>query len=169
MRILSKIPSALSENHALEQYWTSVFPLSNIVTEYVTGLIDHQNTLILYSGGPRLSFDATYIEPAVFSNLPINWHQKTLFIDTENKKLIEYTIKKLKPKNLLILNSNIFIKYRLWTDILSDMQTFKKLSEKVIVTMPILRFDFNRLKFTEQQITSKMNGVLLDETVIVCQ
>ncbi|MCX6274115.1 MAG: hypothetical protein NTV09_02785, partial [Bacteroidetes bacterium] len=41
---------------------------------------------------------------------------------------------------------------------------FKKIAERVIVTMPISRFDFNRLKFTTEEIALKLNGVLLNDT-----
>lgn len=169
MRIISEIPLDVTKDYAIDQYWSNVFPLPPAVTDYVGQLIDNQDAVVLYSGSPRLTFNATYIEPTVFSTLPVQWHQQTLFVEPKNKILVNYTLKKLKPKNLLILNSNIFIRYRLWSDVLHDICDFKNIAERVIVTMPILRFDFNRLKFTEQEITSKLGGTLIDETVIVCQ
>lgn len=169
MRVLTEIPNVLANSdYAIDEYWSSVFPVTdnvlNCVSKYIVG-----NTVGLFSGSPRLYFDATYIEPSVFSALSVEWHNNTIFVDPKNKKLLNYTIKKLNPGTLLILNSNLFIRYRLWSDILQDIQDFKKLAARVVVTLPILRFDFNRLKFTEQEITSKLGGTLLDDTVIICQ
>lgn len=169
MQILSEIPTIVSDSHALDQYWSNTFPLSVGVINQVNELIIGDRTVVMYSGSPRLQFDATYIESPVFANLPIAWHQKTLFIDHKNKNLINYVIKKLQPSTLLILNANNFIRYRLWSDILHDIQAFKKISNQVIVTMPIDRFDFNRLRFTEEEIVLKLNGILVDRTVVICQ
>ena len=169
MRIISEIPSNVTKDYAIEQYWSTVFALSPGVLDYVNKLIDNQDSVILYSCSPQLPFDATYIEPTVFSGLPVQWHSKTLFVEPKNKVLVNYTIKKLKPKNLLILNSNIFIRYRLWLDILHDVQNFKKIAERVIVTMPMSRFDFNRLKFTEQEIAAKLGGIIVEDTIVICQ
>jgi hypothetical protein len=168
MKILSEIPPVISEEFALEQYWSSVFPLSLKVIDYVTDLINSESTVVLYSGGPRLNYDAIYIEPAIFSTLPVAWNQKTLFLDPKNKILLNYTIRKLNPKNLLILNSNIFIRYRLWNEILLDIQNYKNMAEKVIVSMPVNRFDFNRLKFSIKDITKELNGQIIDNTIILC-
>jgi hypothetical protein len=170
MRVLTEIPSVLANSdYAIDEYWSSVFPISADVLNYVGGRITGNNTVGLFSGSPKLRFDATYIEPFVFSTLPVTWHKNTIFADPKNKKLLNYTIKKLNPDTLLILNSNLFIRYRVWSDILQEIHDLKKLAARVVVTVPMLRFDFNRLKFTEQEITSKLGGILLDNTVIVCQ
>ena len=168
MKILSEIPSVITEEFASDQYWSSVFPLSPGTVDCVDKLINGESTVVLYSGSPRLNYDAVYIEPVIFSTLPVTWQQKTLFIDPKNKILLNYTIKKLNPKNLLVLNSNIFIRYRMWDEILLDVQNYKKIAEKVIISMPIHRFDFNRLKFSVDDIAKKLNGQIIDDTVILC-
>lgn len=170
MKILSEIPPNIVNNeYALEQYWSNIFPLSTEVFEYVNELVVGDNNVVLYSGGPRLKFNATYIEPVGFSHLSIDWPQQTLFVDHHNKVIVNYTIKKLNPKNLIILNANLFIRYRLWSDILQDIQDFKKIAERVIVTIPISRFDFNRLKFTTEEIALKLSGVLMNDMIVICQ
>lgn len=169
MQIISKIPASIDKKYALEHFWTGVFPLPKTVADYVAGLIDNESTVVLYSGSPCLSYNAIYIESAIFSTLPVSWHPNTLFIDPKNKSLLNYTIKKLNVKNLLILNSNIFIRYRVWNEIFNDIQNYKKIAERVIISMPIHRFDYNRFKFSEESIAKELGGILLDDTVIICQ
>jgi hypothetical protein len=169
MKILSEIPPLVNDKFLIEKYESTLYPLSNKVVDYVSELIIESNTVVLFSGGNRLNFDATYIEPKMFLKADIQWKPKTLFVDPSRTQHVNYVIKKLNPTHLLILNTNMFIRYRLWKDILGDIQHYKKLADKVVVSLPINRFDFNRLKYTDNMITNMMGGTLIDNTIIICQ
>ena len=166
MKVLSEIPNSINQEVIPAVYETVLYPISDKVLDYVSFLIDNKSTVILLSGADRLDFDATYIEASMFASAVKR--PNTLFVDHNNKQLVNYVIKKIGAKNLLILNATMFIKYRPWRDILSDIQEYKKIADNVIVTLPINRFDFNRLKYSAEDIAKMLNGVILDDTVI-CQ
>jgi hypothetical protein len=105
----------------------------------------------------------------MFSHIDVNWKPNTIFVDSSHSDLLDYTIKKLSPTNLLILNSTFFIRYRPWQDISRDIKRLKKLTKKITVTLPLCRFDYNRLKYTAMDIADLLEGVLVDDTVVVCQ
>ena len=169
MNIISEIPPLINEKFLVEQYNSTLYPLSEKIIDHISSVIDDSSSIVLFSGGSRLNFNAAYIEPQMFSKANINWKPQTLFIDPSQNKLINYTIKKLNKTNLIILNTSLFIKYRSWELILQDIQYYKTLVDRVIVSLPIERFDFNRLKFSSHAIASMMGGILLDDTIIICQ
>lgn len=168
MRVVSKIPEIISDQFALEQYWTSVFPISASVLSYVKKIVS-EDLVILFSGSPNLPIEGICIEPNMFSHLDINWKNNTIFVNPTNQLLLQYVIKKQKSKQLLILNSNIFLQYRSWIDIQKDINVFAKLVEQVIVTIPVNRFDFNRLQFTDTEIAAKLGGIIVEDTIVICQ
>jgi hypothetical protein len=92
-----------------------------------------------------------------------------MFVDPSAPDLVCYAIKKIKPNNLLIINSAVFIGYRNWQDIKQDLDNFKQFVDQIIVTIPLIRLDFNRLKYTNLQIASLLNGVVVDDTVVICR
>ncbi len=166
MKILSDIPP--NDTFLAEQYESTLYSLPNSVLEYVKSLLNPGQTVVLFSGSSRLNFDALYMESNFFSKSSVKWHPETIFVDPKSNTAIEYAIKKLNVENLLILNSTLFIKYRSWKKIFDDIQNYKKISKKVIVTLPINRFDFNRLKYSVNDIAKMLNGIVLDDTII-CQ
>jgi hypothetical protein len=168
MQIVSKIPENISKQFALEQYWTGVFPISADVLDYVKKIIS-KDTIVLFSGSPNLSIEGVCIEPSMFSHLSIKWKNNTIFVDPKNQSLLHYVIKKQKSKQLLILNSNIFLQYRSWIDIQKDINVFTNIVNQVIVTIPVNRFDFNRLQFSNTEIATKLGGVIVEDTIVVCQ
>lgn len=169
MKILDKLPEILNQKFPLEQYKSTLYPISKEIVEYTLGKLQIGKTIFLYSGSHRFNYDAIYIEPKVFSNITINWHPNTIFIDVTNKKLLDYTLSRINPSNLLILNSVIFIKYRHINDILKDIDQFKKTINNVIVSIPLARFDFNRLKYSYHEICKIVNGCIVDNTLVICR
>lgn len=169
MKILSEIPQVIPKTNLLEQCNSSFYAISKNLELHINKLTYNQSNVFLFSGGHRLNFDGVYIETKVFSEANVNWQANTKFIDPKDDKLLAYTIKKLNPDNLLILNSAIFIQYESNNLIQEKIKYFKTLTKKIIVSLPINRFDFNRLKYTHQDIAEKFNGIIIDDTILICQ
>lgn len=169
MQILTKVPNSINQEFVHEQFHSSLYDIPTVVLDYVGQQLNSGTTLVLFSGGHRLHFDATYIEARMFSCANINWQKDTIFVDPSNTKLLNYIIEKKSPDNLLILNSVVFIKYRDWQDINNDINHYKKYCNKIIVSMPLTRFNFNRLKYSNEKIADIFNGTVIEDTVIVCR
>jgi hypothetical protein len=171
MKILTKIHSEISSNpvHAKEQYEINLYAMPSTVLSYVSDHMDPGSTTVLFSGGPRLDFSATYIEPKMFSHCDIEWKPNTIFASTSQPDMLDYVIQKLLPTNLLILHTAFFIKYRPWQEIAADIKKYKTFAKKVIVTLPLSRFEFHRLKYSSVDIANLLGGVIVDDTVVVCQ
>lgn len=171
MKILAKISSDISSNliHAQQQYESNLYDISDTVLQYVTTQLVTGSTLVAFSGGPRLNFLANYIEPKMFSHIDVDWQPNTIFVDPSQCDLLHYVIKKLAPTNLLILHSTIFMQYRPWQEIYKDITHLKNFTEKIIVTLPLCRFDYNRLKYSATDVADLLGGVIVDDTVVVCQ
>ena len=169
MKILTKIPNTVSQDYATEQFNMCLYSLSdNVLTEVTCNLLPGP-TVCLFSGGHRLPFASKYLEPKMFSHAEVKWQPQTIFVDPSNTDLLFYSLKKIAATNILILNTNIFIQYRTWQQISKDLDVYKKYTSRVIASLPIERFDFNRLKYTAQDITALLGGVLIDNTVIICR
>jgi hypothetical protein len=169
MKILTKIPKVVSRNYATEQFQSGLYPLPISVTKEIENKLLPGSTTVLFSGGHRLEFDATYIEPKMFAHANVKWQPRTLFVDPANSKLLFYSIQKLSPANLLILNTSVCIQYQTWEKISTDIDIYKKYASQVIASLPIERFDFNRLKYSAQDIAELLQGTLVDNTVVICR
>ena len=171
MKILSKIHSEISSDpkHAKEQYEINLYTMPSTVLNYVSDHMDSGSTAVLFSGGPRLNFSATYIEPKMFSHCNADWKPDTIFADPSQTDMLDYIIQKLAPTNLLILHTAVFMRYRQWQEIDADIKKYKTFAKKIIVTLPLSRFEFHRLKYSSADIAGLLGGVMVDDTVVVCQ
>lgn len=171
MKILTKIDSniSLDPDHAKEQYNFNLYQLLPAVLDSVRANVIPGSTVVLFSGSPRFDFDATYIEPKMFSQCDIAWKPNTIFIDPSQTEMLDFTLKKLAPTNLLILHSVVFMQYRQWHEIHSDIKKYKNFAERVIVSLPLDRFEFHRLKYTSQDIAKLLGGSVIEDSVVVCQ
>jgi hypothetical protein len=170
MQVLDKIPEVIDHPFIFDQWHFSLYPVPKTVLDWVNNNLLTGNTVVLFSGEHRFNFDATYIEPNFLSsvNKPRR-NSKVIFANQNNQITLNYTLKKLNVTNLLLLNTAHFILYRPWQKILSDIDDLKQFCERIIVTIPVTRFDFNRLKYSHHDIANLMNGMYLDHTVIVCR
>jgi hypothetical protein len=50
-----------------------------------------------------------------------------------------------------------------------DIENNKTFSKKIIVTLPLSRFEFHRLKYSAADIANLLGGVIVDDAVVVCQ
>lgn len=169
MNVLTEIPSLSSDEFVVDQYKSTLYPIPESVIEYVTKRLLPGNTVVLFSGEHRFNINATYIEPKfLLSMTRSSKNSKIIFADQHNTKLLYYTLDKLQIKNLLVLNNGHFIRYRDYQEIIVDMNNLKKYTDQLIVTLPLIRFDFNRLKYSNEEIAVNLGGTVLEETVVVC-
>jgi hypothetical protein len=168
MKILKKIPDH-NEKYLLARYQATFYPISAPVDEFIKDYTKNKTTTILFSGGYRLNIDGTFIEPSMFSRAKIDWKPNTLFIDPANLQLIEYCIKKINSDVLCIINSTLWIQYQDWQAILDNIKKCRKLTKNILVTLPLNRFDFNRLKYSYEKIADELGGVVIDDTIVICQ
>jgi hypothetical protein len=169
MKVLSTIPTDINPKFVTEQLFSTLYPLSTDIINRVESLLDPGTTVVLFSGGFCLPWPVNYIEARMFQSANVDWKPNTMFVDPSQASLLEYVLKKLNPTNILILNSAVFIKYRSWEKIQHDVDCYKNIAKKVIVTLPITRFDFNRLKYSAHDIAKILKAELLNDTVIICQ
>jgi len=167
MSVLSKI-NIVDPDFIADQYRSGLYDISDDVVFQVKSKLVPGTTVVLTSGSFRFDIDAVYLEPKYLSQCRLNWHQNTIFVNHENHTLLEYTLKKINPANILVLNTAIFIQYRNWTSIDADIKRLKQFTSQIIVTIPIDRFDFNRLKYTNQSIAEKLNATIVKDTLLVC-
>jgi hypothetical protein len=166
MSVLSKI-NIVDPTFVADQYRSSLYDISDEIVGWVKSKLVSGTTVILTSGSFRFDIDAIYLEPKYLSSYRLNWHQNTMFVNHENNTLIEYTLKKINPANILILNTGIFIQYRNWTSIDADIKRLKQFTSQIIVTIPSDRFDFNRLRYTNQTIAEKLNATTMKDTLLI--
>lgn len=169
MRTISKIPDHIDQEWAAAQYDSCLYPISSTVLGQVEDNLLPGTCAVLFSGGRRLNFDAVYIEPKQYNKIELDWQPRTIFVDPSKEDLLLYIIYKLKITNLLILNTNIFIRYRPWQKIADDVARFKTVAERVIVTIPQDRIDFNRLKHDLDWVSLSLHGRVVDGTIMICR
>lgn len=169
MQILNSVPFIINPAYAKDQCLHNVYQVSETITNSIKNSFLPGNTVILFSGGFRLDFDGTYIEPKIFKEADLPWQKNTIFIDSDNQQVLEYTLKKLNISNLAIVHSTVFLKYRTLDKIYQDIVRLSNFSKKVLVSMPTTRMDFNRLKYSNQDIADKFNGTLIEDSIIICQ
>jgi len=167
MSILSKI-NIVDSDHVKDQYCSSLYKISNDIVNLVKLKLLAGTTVVLNSGSFRFDIDAIYLEPKYLAQHDLTWHQNTLFINYENNMLLEYTLNKINPTNIVILNSEIFIQYRSWSDIDTEIKKLKQFTTQIIVTVPKHRFDFNRLRYTYETIAEKLNATIVENTLLIC-
>jgi hypothetical protein len=169
MKILSSVPNTVNPEFVSEQLEYTLYPLSPTILKKVNDLIDGSSTLILFSGNYRLPWSSVYVEAKMFELAAVPWKPNTIFVDPSQPQLIDCIIKHHRPQKLVILNSNIFLQYGSWTSIMSNIDHYNTLVESTIVTIPLTRFDFNRLKYSNSDIANLMRADILDETLIICR
>lgn len=169
MLIIDNVQQHVNPDFVKDQCLHSIYTLETTVENYVRSKLIDGTTVILFSGGFRLDFTGTYIEPKMFQSADLPWKSGTIFVDPGTQPLLEYTLKKLNITNLLVLNSAVFLQYRAWNKICQDINYFKNFSKQVIVSTPIDRIDFNRLKYSEQDIATRVNGVVVEKSIVICQ
>jgi hypothetical protein len=168
MQILSESIPITDQKILIDQYQYSLYPIADSVINRVSDNLLPGKTVVLFSGHDRFNFDAVYIEPTFLSTIEhLKQNSKIVFANQSDTTLLNYILKKMRITNLLVLNSASFMQYRSWQEIKNNIDQLKKFADQVIVTLPLNRFDFNRLKYSYNDIAAKLGGVVLDNTVVV--
>jgi hypothetical protein len=105
----------------------------------------------------------------MFKHTDINWSSNTLFIDPSKQNLLDYTLKKINPTNLLVLNSATIINYKTWGEMKEVVNHMSQFTPNLIVSIPTQRLDFNRLKYSNTNIAELLGGTIVEDTIIICQ
>ena len=146
-------------------------PIPDIVLDHVKKLLQPGPTVCMFSGSWRLSLPAIYLELRQFKHSQITFHPQTLFVNPDEAKLFELTLNRLCPVNLLILHNDW------WTGHLPVDQLSKNLDGlckhvraqqgQVICSLPLIHLNFNKLKYSNHDITMQFDGTIVDDSMIL--
>jgi hypothetical protein len=129
------------------RYQYMMYEIDPLVVEHLKSLLP-KSTVILFSGSWRFSFDATYIELAMFKECLLNFHSSTLFVEPKNIKLYNLTLQSLKPNTIAVLHSDYWIAHQPLDQLLSnldDLLQYVQPGGQIICTIPFRHINFNRL------------------------
>jgi len=144
-----------------------VYPMSDVVMSRVIDCLIPGATAILFSGGWRFNLDAIYFEEKKFKALPsIKTHDKMYFVTTDNIDLVTTVLKKTSVKNILFLHSAEFCNYRCVSTLIDCMNDYLIPGAQAILTVPTIRTDFNRLKYSCKDIAQKYSAEYVDHAFI---
>lgn len=150
-----------------QRFQLSVYDISPAVLDLVLSKSVQGNTVTLLSGSWRFNFDATYIEHKTFATSTLKLHKNTVFVDWSNLTAVDTLMSKLQAKNILILHSGMFCRYRHIDTVVDQMLYYKKFNPgQITLSTPSQALDFNRLKYSVNDIASKYQAKLLDNNLI---
>lgn len=167
MKILDEIPNLLEFTN--DQAEKLFFPLNESLIRHLQPIVNQNNNAILFSGNFRLPYNCLYIEEKMLSTTTLKWRKDTFFIDQSNELLLNYILKKHKCDCITILHSNTFVNYQNYENLKSKILNLKRLVGKIIVTLPIYSLDFNRLKYSYNDIADKLEGYIFEDSFVICQ
>lgn len=127
-------------------------------------------TVFLFSGSWKLEFDAVYIEPKIFQHVGLQFHPRTIFIKPELEKLYQLTLKSLNPTNLIILHSDFWLGHRPIEQVvqgLNDLTDYIAPGGQVLCTCPVNHLNFNKLKFSTNDIVQVLDAELVDNSIFI--
>lgn len=143
-----------------------VYPVSDQVLDYVRNVCDHQDITWLFSGSWRLSFPSRYIELRCFRHAQVPWHTNTLFVEPEESAIYDYILRRSQMKTCVILHSDYWIAHRPIDLLMKDLHELSQVSQQTILTVPIRHTNFNKLKYSTQDICKIYNAVVIDDSFI---
>ena len=151
-----------------QYYNVSVYPMSTAIINYIKSLLLPGPTVILFSGGWRLDFDAMYLELNSFKTVDIPTIPKnTYFVNPTNTALIHKVLTDVGAQNALFLHSAMFCNYRSVEQLAENVQQYLNSVPQVILTIPTIRTDFNRLKYSCEDIAQQYSAEYIDDSFII--
>jgi hypothetical protein len=147
---------------------SGVYPISNNIVEYVKSSLLTGRTAVLFSGVWRFDLDAVYIENKNFKSL--NWthsYNQVYFVNVSKTELIGKFLQKNKIVNVLILHSAEWCQYRHIEQITQSAECYLDIAQQIIITVPNIRTDFNRLKYSCQDIAQKYSAEYIEDSFII--
>ena len=162
------VQHTVSDAMAQHYYNVSVYPMSTAVSNHIKSLLQPGTTAILYSGGWRLDFDAEYLELNTYQTLNIpNIPKKTYFIDPKNTESIHKVLCKIDAKNVLFLHSAWICNYQSLDKVIASTDKFLLYGAQIILSVPAIRTDFNRLKYSCADIAQQYSAEYVDDSFII--
>jgi hypothetical protein len=94
--------------------------------------------------------------------------KKTYFLDSENTALIDKIMHSIKPINIAFLHSGFFCNYQSLNTIIDNMNQYRVYQPKqILLSIPQNRIDFNRLKFSVNDIAMQYQTKLIEDSFIL--
>ena len=147
---------------------SSVFPISEKVVAKVHQMLQPGPTMVLFSGGWRLNIDATYLEVDGFKSVAVaQTKKKTYFVDINNTKLLLKILNDSRTKNILFLHSGMFCNYKHIAELITSMDQWAINDAQVILSVPTIRTDFNRLKYSCADIARQYSAEYIEDSFII--
>ena len=151
-----------------QRFEKSVYDISSAVVDCVESLLLPGATVVMFSGAWRFALDAFYIESNTFKNHTLSLPKKTYYLDSENAKLIDKILHSLKPVNIAFLHSGFFCNYQSLNTIINNVNQYCVCQPKqILLSIPHNRVDFNRLKFSVDDIAQQYQTKIIEDSFIL--
>lgn len=137
------------------RYQYMMYDINPIVVNHVTNMLSTEKTVVMYSGSWRFNLDAVYLELKMTKNCNLQFHKSTLFVEPNNPKLVNLTLKSIAPKNIAVLHSDYWVAHLPVNHLLEKIDSLLKYTQpggQVICTVPLIHLNFNRLTSTYQDL-----------------
>ena len=171
MKVIKNYSEAVlvgSSNIVNQQFKKSVYDIPSAVIDCVESLLLPGATVVMFSGAWRFALDAFYIESNTFKNHTLALPEKTYFLDSENTALIDKIMHSIKPINIAFLHSGFFCNYQSLNTIIDNMNQYRVYQPKqILLSIPQNRIDFNRLKFSVNDIAMQYQTKLIEDSFIL--
>jgi len=149
------------------RYQYMMYDVESDVINHVNNLLTNDKTVVMYSGSWRFDLDAVYLELKMMQDCNLQFHKSTLFVEPMQPKLVNLTLKSIRPKNIAILHSDYWTAHQPVDQLLEKMDSLLQYVQpggQVICTVPLIHLNFNRLTRTYQDLGFDIVG---DSVVIV--
>jgi len=171
MKVIKNYSEAVlvdSPNSVNQRFEKSVYDIPSAVVDCVESLLLPGATVVMFSGAWRFKLDAFYIESNTFKNHTLALPEKTYFLDSENTALVNKIIHSIKPTNIAFLHSGFFCNYQSLNTIIDNMNQYRVYQPKqILLSIPQNRIDFNRLKFSVDDIVMQYQTKLIEDSFIL--
>ena len=148
------------------RYQYMMYDIEPKIIEHVGNLLLGEKTLVMYSGSWRLNFDATYIELRMMKNCSLNFHKSTLFVEPKEPKLVELTLKSIRPDNIAIIHSDYWVGHQPIEQLIKNIDNLVRYVQpggQVICTVPLIHVNFNRLTTTYHDLGFD----IVDDSIVI--
>lgn len=148
------------------RYQYMMYDITPTIIEYVNNLLLDGKTLIMYSGSWRFDLEATYVELRMMRYCNLNFHKSTLFVEPNEAKLIELTLKSINPVNIVIMHSDYWVAHQPIEQLIKSMDNLLKYAQpggQVICTVPLIHLNFNRLTTTYHDLGFN----IVDDSIVI--
>lgn len=149
-----------------QQFQKSVYDISPLAIDYIKTKLQPGPVAVLFSGGWRFDFDAVYLEHKIYKNTTLTNHERTYFIDLDNKSLLNALLKKINASNTLIINSSMF-DYDSLLNIIDQLPQYQLQPGQILCSVPHCRVNFNRLKYSVEDMAKKVQAQVVDDCFVI--